>query len=82
MTNSIIIIALISTNWVSTGTFTDNLGRRFEEQDAYVRTNIVARTITVVTNDVILSSGTSVTNGVSRRLPVLPPLPSKLGGDR
>jgi len=77
MTNSIAIIVLISTNWVSTGIFTDNQGHRFEEQTAYVRTNTVARTITVITNDVVLLSSESQTNGATRRLPQLPPLPSR-----
>lgn len=76
MTNSIAIIVLLSTNWVATGTFTDNQGHRFEEQAAWVSTNVVARSVTVITNDVILRSSEAQTNGATRRLPQMPPLPT------
>ena len=78
MTNSVCIMVILATNWVGIGTFTDTTGQRFEEQAAYVRTNLVARTVTVITNDIILRSSESQTNGVTRRLPLLPSLPTKL----
>lgn len=78
MTNSVAIVIVLYTNWISVGTFTDTLGRRYEEQACLVQTNLVARSIVTITNDVILRSSESQTNGVTRRIPQLPSIPSKL----
>ena len=86
MTNSLPLLLLVATNFVTVEYVIDLHGRRWAVQEEVVSTNTVVRqvvtnvVVTVVTNDIPVGlPGPGYTNGVTRRVPVWePPLPGRV----
>ena len=73
MTNSLAIVLVVVTNWITIGYYTDLSGKRYEDQAQRICTNTIVRQVTICTNDVSIRTDMSETNGVTRRVPILPP---------
>lgn len=78
MTNTILIVTLIVTNWVQVpGDFKHKAGTNYVHEVQVVETNTFAYEIMLCTNRTMLRQDRAMTNGVARwRQAGLPPLPN------